>query len=243
VGFLFGETMNYLFDIDGTLTLPRQPIEKNFEEFFFNWMQGKKVYFVTGSDMKKVKEQLSQRIIDSCAGIFCSMANEFYINGELQYSNKLKISDDVVAFLRAQLYQSDYSPKRTNNFEYRAGMLNFSIAGRDSSNEEREKYYLYDIKTKERKNIANFINKNYGQTLEARIGGQISIDIQNVGNNKSLASKWIRKNIGGKILFFGDKTDKDGNDYDIVKDIIDVGDGEWYSIKDPSQLKMILEIK
>lgn len=235
--------MNYLFDIDGTLTLPRQKISDSFEEFFYNWMQDKKVYFVTGSDIAKVHEQLSQRIIDSAAGVFCSMANEFYIKGELQYSNKLDISKDAITFLREQLYQSDYTPKRNNNFEYRPGMLNFSIAGRDSSNEEREKYYIYDLKTKERKNIASFINKNYGARLEARIGGQISIDIQNVGNNKSQASKWIRKNVGGKIFFFGDKTDKDGNDYDIVKDIIDVGDGEWYSIKNPDQLKLILEAK
>jgi len=234
--------MNYLFDIDGTLTLPRQPIDPKFEDFFFNWMQDKSVYLVTGSDMKKVKEQLSQRIIDSCAGIFCSMANEFYIKGKLVYSNELELPEKVLEYLNIFLMHSAYSPKRSNNFEYRKGMLNFSIAGRNSSNEEREQYYLYDLKNNERRTITNFINSNF-DTLEARIGGQISIDIQNKGNNKSLASKWIRKNIGGKILFFGDRTDKNGNDYDIVKDIVDIGDGEWYSIQSPGQLHLILETK
>jgi phosphomannomutase len=66
---------SYLFDVDGTLTPPRLSIEKDFEEFFYNWCQDKKVYLVTGSDLPKVKEQLSQRIIDSCSGLFCSMAN------------------------------------------------------------------------------------------------------------------------------------------------------------------------
>ena len=241
VGFFMSNI--FLFDIDGTLTEPRQAMTPAFESWFYNWMQGKKVYFVTGSDLKKVNEQLSERIIKSAAGIFCSMANEFYINEELQYSNKLDIPQEAISFLRAQLYQSSYSPKRNNNFEYRTGMLNFSIAGRDSTVEEREKYYIYDLKNKERKNIAEFINKNYGNKLEARIGGQISIDIQNKGNNKSQASKWIRKNLGGQILFFGDKTKPNGNDYDVVKDIIDNGDGMVYDIENPQQLKLILESK
>ena len=32
---------NYLFDVDGTLTPPRLSIEKDFEEFFYNWCQDK----------------------------------------------------------------------------------------------------------------------------------------------------------------------------------------------------------
>jgi phosphomannomutase len=233
---------SYLFDIDGTLTLPRQPINPKFEEFFFNWMQGKKVYFVTGSDLTKVYEQLTPRITQGAAGIFCSMANEFYVDGRLIYANELELPEKALEYLKIFFKQSQYSPKKGNNLEYRRGMLNFSIAGRDSSNEEREQYYLYDLKNNERKQVANFINANF-DNLEARIGGQISIDIQNKGNNKSLASKWIRKNIGGKILFFGDKTDRDGNDYDIVKDIVHSGDGEWYSIQSPEQLQLILETK
>ena len=39
--------MNYLFDIDGTLTPSRLPIDKDFEQYFFEWMQDKNVYFVT----------------------------------------------------------------------------------------------------------------------------------------------------------------------------------------------------
>lgn len=232
--------MNYLFDIDGTLTLPRQRISDSFEEFFYNWMQGKKVYFVTGSDLKKVREQLSERIIGSASGIFCSMANELYIGQKKVYEKELKLTGNALLYLQEELANSSYSPKRTNNFEHRPGMLNFSIAGRDSNNEEREKYYLHDLKTGERKRIAYFINKNFGDTLEARVGGQISIDIQNVGNNKSQASKWVRTNVGGKMLFFGDKTGPDGNDYDIVKDIEQHGDGDWFNVQKPEQLKMML---
>ena len=49
---------NYIFDIDGTLTPSRLPINKNFEIFFINWMKEKNVYLVTGSDKEKTIEQI-----------------------------------------------------------------------------------------------------------------------------------------------------------------------------------------
>ena len=48
--------------------------------------------------------------------------------------------------------------------------------------------------------------------LEARAGGQISVDIHKFGKNKSQ----IRGKIKGDIWFFGDKTMKGGNDYPIA---------------------------
>lgn len=235
--------MNYLFDIDGTLTEPRQKISLEFEEFFYNWMQNKKVFLVTGSDMPKVKEQLSQRIIDSCSGVFCSMANEFYIGNKNVYKNELKLPEGFMDWLKEQFNNSPYTPKRGNNFEMRSGMLNFSIAGRDSTVDERNAYNAYDIESNERNIIAEEINTKYGDLLEACVGGQISIDIQNVGNNKSLASKWIRSNIGGDIIFFGDKTMVGGNDRAIVEDIMDSmnGPSACYQISNPSNLQKILE--
>jgi len=235
--------MNYLFDIDGTLTEPRQRISPEFEQWFFNWMQNKKVYLVTGSDMLKVKEQLSQRIIDSCAGVFCSMANEFYVGDKNIYKNELKLPEGFMGWLKEKFNSSSYNSKRGNNFEMRSGMLNFSIAGRDSTVSERRAYNLFDVKNNERNKIAEEINSKYGDVLEACVGGQISIDIQNVGNNKSLASRWIRANVGGDIVFFGDKTMVGGNDRAIVEDIMNNmnGPSACYQIDSPEGLKKILE--
>ena len=48
--------------------------------------------------------------------------------------------------------------------------------------------------------------------LEATAGGQISVDIHEYGKNKSQ----IRRKLDGIIYFFGDKTEKGGNDYPIA---------------------------
>lgn len=229
----------YLFDIDGTLTPARQSIQEDFEEFFYNWMKNKKVFLVTGSNLPKVYEQLTKRIIDSCAGVFCSMANELYINNKEVYSNKFDVPRELIDYLNHKIVLSKCPVKRTLNFEYRPGMLNYSVIGRDCTQEERTQYYEWDKQTKEREQIANHINLVY-PNIEACIGGQISIDIQPKGYNKSLASKWIRSNLDGEIIFFGDRTFKGGNDYDICYDIEKNEDGKYYQIDDQEELKNIL---
>ncbi len=232
--------MNYLFDIDGTLTPPRLKIEAEFEKFFFNWMLNKDVYLVTGSDMKKVKEQLSERIINACSGIFCSMANELYIKGELVYTNELDLPVQLVGYLQDKIKSTKYPDICHEHFEFRTGMLNYSVIGRDCTQEQRIHYYEWDKGSKEREEIASYINDTFGN-VEAAVGGQISIDIQNKGNNKSLASKWIRHNVGGQIIFFGDRTFKGGNDYDICVDIKEHKDGSFYQIENQTQIKSLLE--
>ena len=78
----------YLFDIDGTLTQPRQKMSSEHVLVFLSWMTNKNVYLVTGSDYPKVKQQLPYSIIRKCNGTFCSMANQFIQNNKIIYENK-----------------------------------------------------------------------------------------------------------------------------------------------------------
>ncbi|PNJ14205.1 PMM2 isoform 4 [Pongo abelii] len=47
-----------LFDVDGTLTAPRQKITKEMDDFLQNLRQKIKIGVVGGSDFEKVQEQL-----------------------------------------------------------------------------------------------------------------------------------------------------------------------------------------
>ena len=77
--------------------------------------------------------------------------------------------------------------------------------------------------------------------MEACSGGEISLDIQPRGFNKSLASKWVRDNESGNIIFVGDKTNKGGNDYAISQDIESNMDGQSYTTSSPRRTRSILE--
>ena len=68
----------YIFDIDGTLTPPRQKINKQFASFFASFCTQNAVFLATGSDYKKVKEQITKNIISKVDGIFTCMGNELW---------------------------------------------------------------------------------------------------------------------------------------------------------------------
>lgn len=93
-------------------------------------------------------------------------------------------------------------------------MLNFTVAGRESDNSQRLKYFQWDQLHQERETIASDLFKKFPQ-LDIRLGGMISLDISPKDKNKSQAINWVRNlNKYSKILYFGDKGFKGGNDYD-----------------------------
>lgn len=207
----------YAFDIDGTLTPSRLRIDPEFEEFFYNWMQDKKVIFITGSDAPKTIEQIGMRIWNSADACMQSCANQIFEKGEETYKIDWEPSRELVSFLEELLDETDYDVKTSNHIEHRTGLLNFSIVGRDCTQEQREVYHKWDSISKERLEFAEKIMDEF-PGIEASVGGQISIDIHPSGANKGQALEWILGKYGEdvEINFFGDKMERGGNDYDLA---------------------------
>lgn len=232
--------MIYMFDIDGTLTEPRQKMSKEFEEFFLQWMELKTVYLVTGSDLEKVKEQVPHNIFKKCVGIFTCMGNELYYLGKLVYKNDVEFPEPLIGWLWQQVEYSECPVKRSNNLEFRPGMLNFSTIGRTATKEQREEYYQWDKVSGERQRIVNYINHKYPE-FEACIGGQISIDIQPRGKNKAQALEWIQHKYDEPVYFFGDHCDDGGNDSAIALELDKPSSNGYYrNVKGPQDLMEFL---
>ena len=230
----------YLFDIDGTLTQPRQKMASEHVLVFLSWMTNKNVYLVTGSDYPKVKQQLPDSIIRKCNGTFCSMANQFIQNNKIIYENKWEPTQSLKDDLNFLYKSSEFPHKGKTIIESRVGMVNFSIVGREASQEQRDIYSRWDKVMNERESIVKILSNKY-TNLDFKIGGQISIDIQPNDANKSQASKWLREKFKGcELYFFGDKCSESGNDYDIVKDIDEHGDGKTFNVEGPNDTIRIL---
>ncbi len=208
----------YIFDVDGTLTPPRQKINKQFASFFVSFCEQKPVFLATGSDYKKVKEQITKDIISKVDGIFTCMGNELWVNDEKVYFKELKIPAEVQLWLTGQLYESKYPKEKCGNihFEHRTGMLNFSVVGRDISKDIRSEYSNWDKSSKEREKIVKNFNKLFKHyNLEACIGGEISIDIQKIGSDKGQIFDYL--SFYKTKVFFGDKCKPSGNDYSLYQ--------------------------
>ena len=203
--------MNYIFDIDGTLTPSRLPIDPEFSVFFKQWIQNKNVYLVTGSDKEKTIEQIGINIWEAVSKVYQSCGNQVWEKGQLIREHSFYLSDKMKEELTFFLNNSSWLEKVGNHFEQRVGLVNFSVIGRNCTQKKREEYYLWDNQNKEREKICQYIMKHF-PNIEAAIGGQISIDIYERGKNKAQ----VLDEITDEITFFGDKMNEGGNDYPIA---------------------------
>jgi phosphomannomutase len=91
-------------------------------------------------------------------------------------------------------------------------MINFSIVGRMATPNERKNYYDWDKVYNERQNICHLLLKEFPE-LEFEVGGEISIDIYPIGNNKSQVLNYIKDS----IYFFGDGIMPGKNDWRLAE--------------------------
>ena len=224
-----------LFDVDGTLTPPRQPMDEDFIEEFLGWMRGgeKSVCLVTGSDIEKVKEQVPEDILRVCKGIFTCMANQYWVRNKLVYQVSFLPGRKLLTDLELYLEQeSKYQPRTGNHIEVRPGMINFSVVGRDATQEQRKAYNQWDEYRKEREDIVEYVTQAYPH-LEASVGGSISVDIYPIGNDKSQAIKYLyTESPDANFIFVGDRTEPGGNDYALVAELEEHEDSLWFKVED-----------
>jgi len=231
----------FIFDVDGTLTPSRLPMTKEFQKFFKQWIKKNQFYLVTGSDLPKLQEQMCYFDIEA-EGIFTCCGNQFWkpdphivnISAELVYDNKFKVPRKLNKLLGTIMSNSQYPHRYGNHIEDRGSMVNFSIVGRDCTQEQREEYFEWDKQSLEREIIANAVKEKFPD-LDAVIGGQISIDIYPKGNDKSQVLEHIEKRHSrGELIFIGDGIENGGNDYPLAKLMNETDNCEVYQAGEPS---------
>ena len=60
----------FVFDVDGTLTESRQPMDPEFKDFMLKFVENRDVFLVTGSDRLKTYEQLGFEFYEACTGVW-----------------------------------------------------------------------------------------------------------------------------------------------------------------------------
>ncbi|OUT94752.1 MAG: hypothetical protein CBB96_05210 [Gammaproteobacteria bacterium TMED36] len=234
----------FIFDVDGTLTPSRLPMTEEFQKFFQKWVTKNKFYLVTGSDLPKLQEQMCLYDIEA-EGIFTCCGNQYWkpdpsivnVSAELIYENKFELPPHLDLFLNIVLKQSPYPHRYGNHIEDRGSMVNFSIVGRDCTQEQREEFFEWDNENNERERIANII-KSKATGIDAVIGGQISIDIYPEGCDKSQILKHIEAD---EYVFIGDRTEEGGNDYPLAKLMEGKDNCSFYQTEGWEETQKILE--
>ena len=231
----------YVFDVDGTLTEPRMKMDSSFANEFLLWAKNKQCFVATGSDYNKTKQQVPWDILECFENIFCCMGNEIRSDfGAVVHKSNFIIPDNLDQDLQDFLRNTKFNLKTGNHIEFRTGMINFSIVGRNADYEQRATYNLWDKENKERQAIVEFINKNY-PTLNASVGGSISIDIIEEGQDKGQIIHHLENAGATKVVFVGDRCDPGGNDYGVIRELQKSNlNFDWDNVSGPEETKMLL---
>ncbi|BFZ59231.1 Phosphomannomutase 1 [Saitoella coloradoensis] len=236
-----------LFDVDGTLTPARQDASPETLQLLQDLRKKVVIGFVGGSDLPKQQEQLGAsdvNVVDMFDYAFAEngltayhmskqLASQSFINwlGEGKYK-------DLVNFILHYVADMDIPIKRGTFVEFRNGMINVSPIGRNASTQERNDFEKFDKETQVR---AKFVEKlkerfaDYGLTYS--IGGQISFDVFPAGWDKTYCLQHVQDAGFKEIHFFGDKTYKGGNDYEIYEDDRTIG----HTVESPADTARILK--
>ncbi|XP_005181702.1 phosphomannomutase [Musca domestica] len=241
------EEILLLFDVDGTLTVPRSTVTPDFEEFMYKEVKPRAtIGIVGGSDLEKMFEQLNgHKILENFDFVFPENGLVQIDKGqEVGKQNIIKhLGEETIQrfinFVLRYLSELILPFKRGTFLEFRNGMMNICPIGRQCSREERNIFAEYDKEHQVRSKMIEVLKKEFGDVdLTYSIGGQISFDVFPKGWDKTYSLRYIEANYKFKeIHFFGDKTEPGGNDYEIFIDPRTIS----HKVASPNDTKRILK--
>ncbi|CAG5897490.1 unnamed protein product [Menidia menidia] len=261
-GFSPDRSVLCLFDVDGTLTPPREKIEPKLDEFFQGLRRKVKIGIVGGSDYPKIAEQLGEgdEVIDKFDYVFAENGTVQYKDGKLLSKHAIQnhlgeeLLQDLINFClsymgliklpkkRRVMRQTLRLPENTFLFslgtfiEFRNGMLNISPIGRSCTLEERIEFSEIDKREKIREKFVAALKEEFaGKGLRFTKGGLISFDVFPEGWDKRLCLDLLEREGLDAIYFFGNETSDGGNDYEIFNDPRTIG-FTVYSPEDTARL-------
>lgn len=214
-----------LFDVDGTLTVPRKEADPAMIAYLKELRKVVTIGIVGGSDLAKQKEQLGLTLVDDFDWVFSENGLVGYEQGklfhEMSFVNHLgeEKLQKLTNFLLRYMADIELPCKRGTFVEFRKGMLNVSPIGRQCSQAERDDYEKFDLANGIRKKMVAALEAEFaGYNLKYSIGGQISFDLFPQGWDKTYCLRHIEGRGFSTVHFFGDKTMVGGNDWEIYND-------------------------
>lgn len=242
----------YLFDVDGTLTKPRQVITEDLKNFLLSEVLSKvAVGLVSGSDYAKIAEQMDgAEVAAKFDFVFCENGVVHYKGGKLISSESIlshlgeKLLQKVINFSLGYMSNIELPAKRGNFVEFRSSMINICPVGRSCSQAERDEFVKYDSIHKIRQKFVDALQSEFGGSgLTFALGGQISVDVFPTGWDKTYCLNHISDQKFEEIHFFGDKTMAGGNDFEIYNDSRTIGHKVTSPDDTKEQLVKCLNIK
>ena len=227
-----------LFDMDGTLTPPREHLDYSLVETLINLSRFAEIGIVSGSDYDYIiqqcgflttKDEISQKLhILPCNGTMHYAPPKYRSQQHKMIHNKdmrqqLGSHDLSTIFKKLINYQdhivSHYDIPLTGHFiSYRGSMINWCPIGRNANSSDREKFSVFDKSfgiSSFRRTLLEQVREEFSNAripVTIKLGGETSFDIFPNGWDKTYAMNHFEDY---EIYFLGDRCGDNGNDKEI----------------------------
>jgi len=238
-----------IFDIDGTITKSKMPIDKEMAKLLSALLLKKKVVLVSGEKYSLFKKQIVSKLSKSPLGLqnlilLPTNAAMFYVykDGKWTRLYNIKISkkeeEEILEQFHIALKRIGFiNPKHNHGkiIEYRGTEVVFSALGQKAPLSEKSEWNKkHDVRLK----IKNILERKL-PGFDAKVAGLTSIDVIREGIDKAYGVRKIRKYFNARIkniLFVGDMIVPGGNDYPVVKTGVD-----YIKVNSPRETKRVIQ--
>ena len=232
-----------LFDMDGTLTPPREPLEESLIPVLDQLSDVAEIGIVTGSDYDYLKQQVGSllghsKIRKKLHLLPCNGTKHYYPPSNNYEQHKLVSKRNMIDQLGRRKFQqlmlllieqqANFSNERfplTGHFiNYRGSMINWCPIGRNAEAEDRQFFVDYDssfeptLRERYLGRLRHYVELKRIDGLMIKLGGDTSFDIFPEGWDKTYCLQHFSNYMH---WFIGDRCGKNGNDkeiYDLLKE-------------------------
>ena len=217
----------FVFDVDGTLVASSLQLTDDNRETLLRFSEAMPTYLVSGSEFEKTRWQIGDLVFGPVRGVFNCTGNSFRVGGLPVFQSSFDLTGELADFLQDLLAGSGFTLRTGRHIDRRAGLVNFSVVGRNADLSERRKYVVWDQANGERERIAELINRQFGDVVSAQVAGETGIDLVEPGSDKGRVYRFLKdpfhcsqtgySHAGfARIVFFGDNCHPGGNDYPLA---------------------------
>ncbi|MBD3255984.1 MAG: HAD hydrolase family protein [Candidatus Lokiarchaeota archaeon] len=246
----------FLFDLNGTLTLPHKNISDNMLFALGELLHrgNGDIAIVSSGDFNSVYEQIGRHLLNyslenrikilPCNGtqIYCydngwqkiySLSMKEEIGSELY----LKLIEGILRYQSIRIKSFPKIPTSSNFISYQGGSINWSLIGKDCSEEERAEFVRDERNIYIRTILLNLLKKNIGSSkIDYALSGQTSISIYPRGWDKTYALTHFKEK---ECWFFGDNCESGRRDFSLWKKL--ESSGRAFKTRGPEETIQIID--
>lgn len=249
-----------LFDLDGTLTIPRGAITPENVEALRRLSRVAQIGIVTGSTLDYIFQQVpNDLLVELDILLFPCNGTEYYKfhSERLQWEEQCEpirmqdvlgqdfwreLNKEIYA-LQARLMQGHPELEYTSDFVVdRKTMINWCPIGRQAGVVARRLFEkqdaLFGIRQRYHKMILRGIRQHGKDKVVVKLGGNTSFDIYPVGWDKTFVMNHFDKDIVS--WFIGDRCEPSGNDYEIYS--LHMREGRGFKVDDHDETSQVIDI-